>query len=361
MSEVSADDWLTDYLAQKGLAGPVWDGPAPSADAARGRGWLERLQVIYGHFLDEVSPARPTTFTWIEDRSLNAFADTWRGRSVVGINLGAAEVLIDFFSAALSSARILPQIGNTEVEEYFWDELEIDPGGVPAPSGAVPRRTPRDPDRRRWAFLLTQLALEFTVLHELSHIVAGHLLFKRARLGLRSPTRARPVSPRPSRSLETQRLLELDADAYALNLFTTNLLGRRVSATPIPAGGSDQELYLMTSLALNAYFALTSPEAFGVDYTAKTHPDPSLRLLFAVDIVEPLLPARKASAFRDAYFSAFEVMHDVWEELGVAQQHSSRSYLSFMGKATGLDDERLWLAGQHQEILNLLSPFDMRD
>jgi hypothetical protein len=28
----------------------------------------------------------------------------------------------------------------------------------------------------------------------------------------------------------------------------------------------------MTSLALNAYFALTSPEAFGVDYTAKTTP-----------------------------------------------------------------------------------------
>jgi hypothetical protein len=54
-------------------------------------------------------------------------------------------------------------------------------------------------------------------------------------------------------------------------------------------------------------------------------------------------------------------MHDVWEELGVAQQHSSRSYLSFMGKATRLDDERLWLAGQHQKMLDLLSPFDMRD
>ena len=135
----------------------------------------------------------------------------------------------------------------------------------------MPRRTPRDPDRRRWAFLLTQLVLEFTVLHELSHIVAGHLLFKRARLGLRSPTRARPVRPRPSGSLETQRLLELDADAYALNLFTTNLLSRRVSATPIPADGSDQELYLMTSLALDAYFALTSPEAFGMDYTPSSH------------------------------------------------------------------------------------------
>ena len=200
---MSADDWLTDYLAWKGLAGPVWDGPAPSADAARGRGWLERLQVAYGQFLDEVSRSRPTAFTWIEDRSLNAFADTWRGRSVVGINLGTAEVLIDFFSAALSSARILPQIGDTEVEEYFWDELGIDPGGVPAPSDAVPRRTPRDPARRQWAFLLTQLALEFTVLHELSHIVGGHLLFKRARLGLRSPTRARPVRPRPSRKSGT--------------------------------------------------------------------------------------------------------------------------------------------------------------
>jgi hypothetical protein len=55
-----------------------------------------------------------------------------RGR----INLGTAEVLIDFFSAALSSARILPQIGDTEVEEYFWDEPGIDPSGVPAPSGA---------------------------------------------------------------------------------------------------------------------------------------------------------------------------------------------------------------------------------
>jgi hypothetical protein len=32
-----------------------------------------------------------------------------------------------------------------------------------------------------------------------------------------------------------------------------------------------------------------------------------------------------------------------------------------MGKATSLDDERLRLAGQHQEILDLLSPFDMRD
>lgn len=324
---MSADDWLTEHLARKGLLGPVWDGPAPSADVARGRGWLERLQVTYGQFLDEVSRARPTAFTWIEDRSLNAFADTWRGRSVVRINLGTAEVLIDFFSAALSSARILPQIGDTEVEEYFWDELEIDPSGVPARSGAVPRRTPRDPDRRRWAFLLTQLALEFTVLHELSHIVAGHLLFKRARLGLRSPTRARPVSPRPSGSLETQRLLELDADAYALNLFMTNLLSRRVSATPIPADGSDKELYLMTSLALNAYFALTSPEAFGVDHTAKTHPDPSLRLLFVVDIVEPLLPARKASAFRDEYFSAFEVMHDVGGTRGSAAALQSQLFV----------------------------------
>jgi hypothetical protein len=109
---VSADDWLTGYLAWNGLAGPVWDGPAPSADAARGRGWLERLQVAYGQFLDEVSRSRPTAFTWIEDRSLNAFADTWRGRSVVGINLGTAEVLIDFFSAALSSARIWASSGS---------------------------------------------------------------------------------------------------------------------------------------------------------------------------------------------------------------------------------------------------------
>jgi hypothetical protein len=62
-----------------------------------------------------------------------------RGR----INLGTAEVLIDFFSAALSSARILPQIGDTEVEEYFWDELGIDPSGVPAPRARAAADAPR--------------------------------------------------------------------------------------------------------------------------------------------------------------------------------------------------------------------------
>lgn len=83
--------------------------------------------------------------------------------------------------------------------------------------------------------------------------------------------------------------------------------------------------------------------------------------MFVIDIIEPMLPADKAPAFREAHFSAFEVMHDVWEALSVAHQHSSRSYLSFMGKAVALDAERYWLADHHAGLLAELAPFDLRE
>jgi hypothetical protein len=353
-------DVLGGYTTSRGIVAADLSRPGATAEAGYGASWLAGCASAYSDFLAELAPERPGVFTWIDDRGLNAFADLWRGTSVIGINLGVAEVMLDFFSAALCCPAILPSVGESDAEIVYWEVLPIKPTGVRSPDGVVPRRIPQDPMRQDVALVLTQLAIEFTFLHELSHVAGGHVHFKRARLGLRSPIRARPVAPKPSVHLDTLRLLEFDADYYAVQLIATHLLGDGTSVTPVLDLRPAPDLHLLVCLALNAYFALMSPEAFGKEYRARTHPDPSLRLMFVLDGAESVLPVEERPRFRAAYFDAFNVMHDIWTELGVERERPSDSYLSFMGKAVEIADEHRWLFEQHERMSRLIEAYDMR-
>jgi hypothetical protein len=123
----------------------------------------------------EGTKAQPLVFGFIKDESLNAFAVTSRRSAFIGINYGTWVRFGKFISMLLSDSRCFPEIGNASAEGVLPDfYVQHDWARGPILRHAAPL----DKERYRLAYLIASAALDFVFLHELWHIILGHVAYR---------------------------------------------------------------------------------------------------------------------------------------------------------------------------------------
>lgn len=158
---------------------------------------------------------------YIYNERLNAVAakDTKRGVYYIGINCGIVYLLERLFNTILSNPLIFPNIGEgskeagthiidkslyTSVKNFIDNSIPLD------------YDKPKDELRRALAEYLSLLALGYLVMHELVHIINGHVDYMRATKGLRVFQENSFSYKTPEENLLSQTL-EFDADSVAMS------------------------------------------------------------------------------------------------------------------------------------------------
>lgn len=161
---------------------------------------------------------RPLDVTFVRNHDVNAFATKGERADHIVITLGAVQAIFGTMCALMASPSFLPEIGDVSKEEelqgpfpHGFPPMPLLQGNLPPDPSAVYH--PRDA-RMAFALQLSEDALQFLVLHELGHILGGHLEVREAR-GL-SPKlfeigqyNSGPIGP------ELRQVLEYDADMFA--------------------------------------------------------------------------------------------------------------------------------------------------
>ena len=122
-------------------------------------------------------------FDYVDHPSLQAWAyyDKPEHCGMIGMHTGAVLLVYDLFYRTLSHPQILKSIGNASAESDArtfsklgiygnYKRLEKARGKSLTLSDVMPR----DPERREYAERLAKIAMEFFVLHEVSHVTYGH-------------------------------------------------------------------------------------------------------------------------------------------------------------------------------------------
>jgi hypothetical protein len=134
------------------------------------------------------------------------------------VNLGTAFLAEDLFTRLLAHREVWPELGTPEgegtptVDAFFENAEELFRFGSPQ---GYARPTIVCPVRRAYAMHVAAIAWDFLVLHELGHIVLGHVAYDAsvARGTRREPRRATAATD-AAQALEQQGI-EFDADSFS--------------------------------------------------------------------------------------------------------------------------------------------------
>jgi hypothetical protein len=141
-------------------------------------------------------------FGFINNSAFNAVATVVSGRDLIGINVGAFELIHNAFFNLLSRRDCLMSIGDPSVERE-------NPG--PANLAEPVDSKPIDPARTRAALDLAFCACLILCYHELMHIELCHIPFLAERLGVTELCEMQ-ATPIPKNHVWLYRTLENDAD-----------------------------------------------------------------------------------------------------------------------------------------------------
>jgi hypothetical protein len=179
---------------------------------------------------------RPTIyFDYINNSSLNAIAaKTQSGIYLIGINAGTIFIIHDLFFRMLSNTSILPHIGNASLEtkslpsirNYYSDaNMLMLFGDVNYENYQA--SIPNDNVRKAYATNLVEIAIDFIVAHELTHIADGHLDFINEKFGTLSYEETTALIENEDQFL-TMQTLEMDADCLAVSKGLGNMIRRHL-------------------------------------------------------------------------------------------------------------------------------------
>ena len=132
------------------------------------------------HLKRYVNPPK-VNFAYLDNYKLGAVAGKGSKNKefYIGMYFGSAHVMRSLFNKLLCSPNVLPWIGNISMEQSikFGNPFEITMLMTKDFLDDNPdiRVAPNDPTRRDAARVLTNLAMQFLLMHELGHIVLGHL------------------------------------------------------------------------------------------------------------------------------------------------------------------------------------------
>jgi hypothetical protein len=187
-------------------------------------------------------------FDYVDNPRLNAFAfyypDTKSG--FICVHTGAVRLIFDLFYRLLSHPDVLTMIGNPSAESVkthiYSEEISNDFDVACALRGASGDRFadvfPQDTRRRKYAEKLAEIALEFLVLHELSHLSAGHCEYSQAR-GKSAPLLMELGPSLPTIAPLTKQWFEYMADGCAAVITWIGRLNRLTDDEKIARGKYD--------------------------------------------------------------------------------------------------------------------------
>lgn len=287
-----------------------------------GTPFLTRIERALQHELEELrlptnnKGGRAVGFDFVVSDAFDAFSTVLDDQSwfLVMAAHGVPALLADWYGAILSHPALLPHIGNPAREKVCVENLSGGivrtlraQGGRPHPAYQAvqnPRLTPYDDERTRYSLLLFFLGMEFIFLHEIGHVVAGHL-----QLG---PYRTFSATARASPQVDDEVLaLELDADLFAASTLAASIIEHRetILLPPKELTGSTSFLLEALSLALSALFLIEADRVVAERVTITDHPTPQVRLASVVAKIyehfaqigdRPDLAMQWRSSFRDA-------------------------------------------------------------
>jgi hypothetical protein len=229
----------------------------------------------------------PLTIDFIDSPHLNAIATVDDGQYRICIFRGAVEHVYGAMYGLMSCPSFLPAIGNAkgETPPAFFPES----GFCPIPtSQAAPLYTgveiviPTDPTRRTAAMLLASVALEFLVVHEVGHIVGGHLEIEPT-----ASIREYEGGVGASGTHALDRALECDADAFACHATGSIVTHPKMASTiqeivRITRWPDSQVANVLYFAAIAVLFRILYPRApANIGPPSQSHPHPAIRAAIA--------------------------------------------------------------------------------
>ncbi|MBI5351834.1 MAG: hypothetical protein HZB50_04270 [Chloroflexi bacterium] len=258
--------------------------------------------IIQSHIRNSFSPFE-VEFGYINSPGLNAQVVLYvlEDKAYIGLNVGSAVIIFNYFFQALSHPNLLMNIGDPKSEKYEKKKvlgvilnLNSD-GAFNATYGdGQPwiEYHPNDSTRLDYARLLSLHSIIFLIEHEIAHLVNGHL-------ALRSHNRLDSFS---------KQVLEWDADTWAMSQGVARTI-KHISQLPheIPEpirwvyssfeNGLSAWLFSVTSL-----FLLNSSISFDIDKLEDyDHPPSPLSASFVLSTTLEYLSAKSTEKFIRKY------------------------------------------------------------
>lgn len=137
---------------------------------------VDAMQVKY-------SLRAPVEFGLFESDTFNAFADRAKDTYLIGLHTGTCCSFLALFNTMLSLPSIFPNIGNIGIEKAPTAPFRSIQDFFPTTTTSAHPRIPIDERRQRFAQTLCWFALMAVSLHELAHIINGHIDWKGSKNG----------------------------------------------------------------------------------------------------------------------------------------------------------------------------------
>jgi len=231
---------------------------------------------------------------YVDNDSLNAGVAKVKDTYIIGINLGTVIVVFSIFNLMMGCKTAFPYLGETEnlkcpkLENPHWLQegnlYQFLNKNTEHPSELT------DPTRLQMALILTEFAMEFLTLHELSHIIYGHVDY-RLRLYNESEMDDGKVSLFQD-AVEglTAQALELDADTRAIWLSSHYMIeASKTLNENTPFNGLLQNMqqyigtYVFAIVTLSRLQGIIKFDKNTLD--RQSHPTPGMRVLHFIEIL----------------------------------------------------------------------------
>jgi len=158
----------------------------------------------------------------LNNLDVNAFAFKSDKFYFIGINAGSLLVIQQAFFTLLSHPAVLQDIGNIANETPKFDSI---PFGFPLTNKKLENISdisPKDTVRWHYCLFLTSCAMRFLMLHELGHILYGHIDYI-AQIGARPLLSEIPQQDNSPFSSDTLQALEFQADMFASQIYASQI------------------------------------------------------------------------------------------------------------------------------------------
>jgi len=285
----------------------------------------------------------------INNSQLNAAVTKYKGKYLIGINVGVIFLIEATFLRMMSNPNILPEFGDISKEitpekiynaqftcfEHYRNVIEIDRKKIPIP---------KDINRYQLGMLLSCFVTRFLVAHEYGHILCGHVGYGDSLFESFSLTEYFNTSPIGNKLHPlTSQPLEMCADLYAFNVGINNiLLALKEKKAGIKNGAEIFFNGLENSLKLWLFSIYSFCRLFGMysfeinllkDYS---HPPAPVRSMFYFRWLEAQLITKKSAL---ASIIVQNIVDDVIDSVEKAfAEISEQEYnLSFLNSASKLE------------------------
>lgn len=175
--------------------------------------------------IESRKPMPTIKLNWLEDSSYKAWVKKEKeGEYSININYGTLFILIDLFMRLLSHPNVLRHIGDASKEiesdeylDYHMTDLEPIIRQFVNLNKEVPEVHPKDKTRSDAAKFFVSICFEFILLHEVAHIIMGHLDYLENKQ-VTDVSFSEVIKCERITKLE-RHTLEWDADSFAVSYF----------------------------------------------------------------------------------------------------------------------------------------------